>query len=126
MTHMPARIARGLIPQKISEWVNVAPASRAAQAAGKLADTTNLPYLLSRNPNDNVLHSLTPALTLTPQERKHLLDHWFDVGDGWWQPYQPVEPIVRQGLLEACTRAAADSGKPLDCYWICAADLYEV
>jgi hypothetical protein len=57
------------------------------------------------------------------KEVSHIRDEWFRT---WWPQAQPIEPIVRQGLITAVRKALGRSGDPpagnhlpLDVYWIC-------
>jgi len=76
---------------------------------------------------------------LTQKEANHICLHWFNDlqrdgtndpnGEGWWKDIQPIEPIIRQGLITAIDAAmndysAASSGTrprplPIVFYWMC-------
>jgi hypothetical protein len=55
-------------------------------------------------------------------EKGHALRHWF--GD-WWADFQPIAPILRVALREAFATCFSRN-LPLDTYWICAGDEFEV
>ena len=63
-------------------------------------------------------------LLTTPAEVSHLRDEWFFA---WWPLAQPVEPIVREGVITAIEvafrepDASSDRPTPLpiDSYWVC-------
>jgi hypothetical protein len=48
-------------------------------------------------------------------EARHLKRHAFR---DWWPELQPIEPIVRAGILEALTQCRHHR-LPLDSYWLC-------
>ena len=105
--------------QKIADWINdsiATPTARADQALTKLVPGRDLVDVMEKD--------LVPKIILTPPERKHLQDDWFDRSTGWWPGHQPVQPIVRQGLRQACNRVSAGN-LPLDCYWVCAGNIFE-
>lgn len=54
---------------------------------------------------------------LTETEAKHLRDDWFSK-TGWWPRAQPIEPLVRWGLITALEEAVKRN-LPLDAYWVC-------
>jgi hypothetical protein len=60
----------------------------------------------------------------------YVLEYWFNQPQppdneqyGYWQAYQPIEPIIRQGLIEAIDLARH---LPIDSYWFNGAETVEV
>ena len=43
----------------------------------------------------------------------------------WWEDHQPIEPIIRQGLIRAF-REAKNRGLPIDAYWVATGDVVAV
>jgi hypothetical protein len=70
--------------------------------------------------DDNETYKFRFSGNLT--EKAHATDHWFQQ---WWKKHQPIEPILRRGLLEAFTLCDSHDC-PLDSYWVCAGDQLEV
>ena len=62
------------------------------------------------------------GLIQSDAERNHLKNHWFT---NWWPQCQPTPPLIRRGLLKAFD-LSIDEKVPLDCYWCCAGDAFEV
>ena len=60
-------------------------------------------------------------------EQEHLSQDWFNALTGWWPQAQPLEPLIRHGLIKALEVAARDPDtgaerKPrlsIAAYWIC-------
>ncbi len=72
---------------------------------------------------ESVLDVTTDMLPLDAEERAHIERHWFDAYRSWWPKHQPVDAIVRHGMLQAIdlvtSPGAADSGgRRVDCYWL--------
>jgi hypothetical protein len=57
-------------------------------------------------------------------EIAHFRQHWFNE-NGWWKPHQPIQDIYRQGLIVAF-QEAKDHSLPVDSYWVCTADQFEI
>ena len=63
----------------------------------------------------------------TPGEAGHLRDDWFYGPNRMWPSVQPIEPIIRQGLIAAIEVALAEPNTPragqqplpIDAYWVC-------
>ena len=77
---------------------------------------------------------------VTPKEADYLREYWFDPNwadpnsECWWREKQPIEPIIRQGLITAINVATRDPDSvatpdpetwakrakalPIDSYWI--------
>jgi hypothetical protein len=58
------------------------------------------------------------GILATPEEVSHMRDEWFRT---WWPWAQPVEPIIRRGVIEAIKVALKNPANPLplDFYWVC-------
>jgi hypothetical protein len=81
---------------------------------------------------------LTPGAELTPYELKALREYWFDPhwedpkSECWWKDHQPIEPIIRQGLIKAIEVASEDPDSKqkrnllIDSHWVCIGDQFEV
>lgn len=69
---------------------------------------------------------------LDRDEAEHLRHHWFDARSGWWLPHQPLEIVVRHGLIRAIELAGRKRGggdpkwRDLDFYWVCGISTVEV
>ena len=52
----------------------------------------------------------------------HLRKHWFPEGgyaySAWWQEWQPIEPILREGYTRAFEEAERRGWWPIDGYWL--------
>ena len=71
---------------------------------------------------EGVLEISTDIMGLSPLEQEHVASHWFDPLKSWWKRYQPIDIVVRLGvmqLIELANQPGAD-GRPrsVDCYWI--------
>lgn len=52
-------------------------------------------------------------------EELHFRNDWFnETGQGWWQQAQPIEPIIRTGLLKV-VELFEQYDKPIDSWWQC-------
>jgi hypothetical protein len=59
-------------------------------------------------------------LLKTKFEEHHVRTDWLDeTGVGWWRTMQPIEPILRDGLIKAAELALRHD-LPATAYWICA------
>lgn len=71
---------------------------------------------------ESVLDITTEMLPLGVEERKHIARHWFDAYQSWWPKQQPVDIIVRLGMIQAIelvNQPGADvRGRLMDCYWM--------
>jgi hypothetical protein len=116
---MPGHVGKGTIVHKLDAAVNdTALGGRREQL---------LKRLRARNPDGSWMETLTvigqSVLSLIPKEVRHLSDHWFNTGSGWWLPHQPIEILVRHGLIQGIELAnkpdAAGKPRRMDCYWVC-------
>jgi hypothetical protein len=70
-----------------------------------------------------LLEPNTPEHTEEPNRHEaHLRKHWFPEGgyasSAWWQEWQPIEPILRQGYARAFEEAKKHDWWPIDGYWL--------
>ncbi len=80
----------------------------------------------AKNPDgkwkESVLDITTEMLPLNADERNHVARHWFDPYQSWWPKQQPVDIIVRLGMIQAIgllSQPGADiRGRRIDCYWM--------
>ncbi|MCP4003716.1 MAG: hypothetical protein GY725_05925 [bacterium] len=129
---MPGQIAKGHILKRIDETLNdLSPGGGRALFLSRLK---------AQNPDGSPTESLLtilgdPALFgLRRKDIKHLEKDWFNDNqvDGrrrsFWPSQQPIEPLLRHGMTLAIETANtyASSALPMDVYWICAGDSFEV
>jgi hypothetical protein len=107
----PWTLTKGIVSQKCDAAANH-PVRRVAFLAA-LADR-RLDYV----------QVLIDHTGLTLQEADHLRRFWYSP-QGWWPAHYPIEPIIREGLIDALIQAIARN-LPLDSYWICGADVVKV
>ncbi len=71
---------------------------------------------------ETVLDVTAEMLPLDAEERNHIARHWFDPYLSWWPKQQPVDIIVRLGVIQAIELVkypGADvRGRTMDCYWV--------
>lgn len=113
--YMPGYIVKGTILRKLDLLLNT-PGRRAQFLQRISAKTTGT------NPvwQEKLIDVAANMLPLTDDERKHLEKHWF--GEyGWWPKQQPIDIVLRLGLIQAIGLATPPVGNPalMDCYWIC-------
>ena len=80
----------------------------------------------AKNPDgkwkEAVLDVTAEMLPLNAEERNHIARDWFDPYKSWWPKQQPVDIIVRLGMIQAIelvSQAGADgAGRRVDCYWM--------
>lgn len=117
MPQMPTRIAKTQILVNIEDKWNADPHKNADTFRQLLLDPAVELY---------EAYAKFTGLPANDPGVLHLKDDWFDTTTGWWLPHQPIDPVIRQGLIEACELSIADKeGRPIDCYWICAAGAAE-
>jgi hypothetical protein len=76
---------------------------------------------------EKLLDVAVSLLGLTPQEAEHLEEHWFGTEYSWWPRHQPIDLVLRYGLIHAIDLAEgrippgppAGPRRTLDCYWVC-------
>jgi len=92
--------------------------------------------LTKKAPNDEYAESLVEIASdsslfdLTRGEIRHLEQDWFALQGSYWPRHQPTEIVVRLGLaqaIEVASRAGSEQRDwPMDCYWVCTGDMFEV
>ncbi len=118
---MPGHLSKGTILAKLDEVLEKPGDSRRAELLQRLE---------ARNPDrtwtEPVVEVLEDVLGLDRGEVAHLRNHWFDERKGWWSTQQPIDIIVRLGLIHVIQLADAVIGshkgtepRPVDCYWMC-------
>jgi len=114
---MPALMAKGPILKRLDKLLNSAKRNQALNdLENSFADLVNLG-------SDQTTYGADRVLTKQPWV-SHLRDEWFKA---WWPHAQPVEPIIRQGLITALKVALAKPNTPrigqqplpIDSYWVC-------
>ena len=113
------------MPGSMPEVIAKAPTLKRLDALSKQVGKLK-PFLddLLTSPEELPIIAYKHKVATTADEVSHLRNDWFFA---WWPDDQPVEPIVRAGLItaiEVCLRepgAKADRAKPLpiDSYWVC-------
>ncbi len=118
---MPGHVSKGTILAKLDEVL---------EKPGDQRRIELLRRLQARNPDrswtEPVVDILEDVLGLDRSEVAHLRNHWFDERNGWWSTQQPIEIILRLGLIHVIQLADAVIGshegtrpRPVDCYWMC-------
>jgi hypothetical protein len=95
-------IVKGVVHEKIEALVNNDPAARQRFLTALKTSQQDYVQLLV----DNV--------GVTPSEEQFLRTYWYNL-NGWWPDKQPIEPIVRQRLIEAL-ELAVTGNLPIDSY----------
>ena len=71
---------------------------------------------------EKVLDVSAEMMPLDAEEKGHIARHWFDPYFSWWPKQQPVDIIVRLGVMqviELVKSPGADvRGRTVDCYWL--------
>jgi len=71
---------------------------------------------------ETVLDIITEMLPLDAEERAHVKPDFFDPYKSWWPTQQPVDIVVRLGMIQAIelvSQAGAEgAGRRIDCYWM--------
>jgi hypothetical protein len=137
MVGMPEMLSKGDIFAKLDERYKNVPIDDLKARLKALQDLP--PY-----PKGNIATfgetGVQRSGALTPADAQHIRAHWFNDpagdgsndphGPGWWRgDLQPVEPIIRQGLITAIDAALNDYDQdppaerqnplPIVFYWVC-------
>jgi hypothetical protein len=99
----PGRMIKGFLHKKVEQLVNGNPDARLKFRAA-LEDQTR-----------DYLQILMDYAVVTQAQADRLRRTWYS-SSGWWQAYQPVEPVVRQSLIKALD-LAIERNLPIDSYW---------
>lgn len=127
---MPGKmISKGLISAKVDRMANhpekakrqmLFDALSAWQAPGGQNNYARIIFDVSKQ-------ALPPDQQITEGDVKYLEEYWFKE---WWKEHQPIEPSIRQSLIVAMQlahwEAEPPSRQPIDSYWICAGNHFEV
>jgi len=117
---MPGYVGKGVIFGKLD---------------GLLNDTTRRTTFLNRIKakdaqgkwSEELIDVAANMLPLTQQEKKHVQEHWFDEYGSWWPKEQPVDIVIRLGLIQAIGLATRTSATlRFDTYWICGVEHVEL
>ena len=110
------RISKGPVHRKVDARVNAMHVVERQAFKNALADPAQS-YL-------DVLNTFNVGLT--PIEEKYLREHWYIQPEppewrGWWRVLQPIEPVIRQGLIKTIDESLQrDPPLPIDSYWVTA------
>jgi hypothetical protein len=107
MPGMPEIMAKGPILKKLDDYFQ-------KLTLGELKEQLETLQRLGPYPEDSIVafgqglvvpgSKLEPVLT--EGDANHIRNHWFNEnGRGWWKEIQPIESIIRQGLISALTVA---------------------
>ncbi|HXZ86241.1 MAG TPA: hypothetical protein VEI82_12205 [Myxococcota bacterium] len=117
---MPGYVGKGVIFGKLDQLLN---------------DPTRRTQLLNRiraknaqgQWSEELLDVGAQMLPLTPGEKQHIQEHWFDEYGSWWPSEQPVDIIIRLGLIQAIGLATrTPQTLRFDCYWVCGVEHVEL
>jgi hypothetical protein len=116
---MPGRppldyIAKGAVHKKIDPLVNDTTDPKKREA---------LLMALKDSARDYV-QILVEHAGVTEAEAAFLRRTWYNP-NGWWRDHQPIEPIVRQGLIKSI-ELAIERNLPIDSYWVSGGDQLQV
>lgn len=106
MGGMPEIIAKGTILSRMDDFGNGNTGKLQAMLTALQTNTSTMD-VIGADPTFNLLQ--------TPEEVSHMRDEWFA---NWWPWAQPVEPIIRRGVIEALNLAIS-SKLPICFYWVC-------
>jgi hypothetical protein len=125
---MPGYITKGYILKKLDEAF--------ADTADNGKRERFLTGISAKDATNKWKHSLVEVakavLPLRPQDEAHLKNHWFNVYSGWWPTQQPIEIVLRHGLIQAITLAGDGKDSfnkkvtPMSCYWVCGVPQFQV
>ena len=134
MPVMPGNVSKGLILQRLDDYVN-ASQTNASNLLGSLKPDEAEPGLAELAAS--LLIAVDPAVGAWKSEEDHLGQDWFSTGaDAWWREHQPIENVVAKGIEQAVRLCLFVDGDPtgaerptpflLDSYWVCAGHSLEV
>jgi hypothetical protein len=122
---MPGYITKGYILKKLDEAL-----ADKTQAGKRERFLTGISAKDATNKWKHTLVEVAkPLLPLREQDVEHLEKHWFG-HYGWWPTQQPVEIVLRHGLIQAInlagTSSDGDHQKDISCYWVCGVSDFQV
>lgn len=113
---MPEGMSKGAILKKLDTRYAVPPTTK-PQLQARLASLK--PPALKSYPFGSFVTLALAGGVLNADEADHIRAHWFNetvttaggvtlTGQGWWKSIQPIEPIIREGLIAAIEVALRD------------------
>jgi hypothetical protein len=79
---------------------------------------------------ESVLEVATELMGLSSFEQDHVQRHWFDPFKSWWPLHQPIDIVVRLGVIQlielANERGPDGRTRNVDCYWIAGVDAVQL
>jgi len=115
MGDVPAgHISKGVIHAKVDALVN-----RRDLKGVFDKRATFLAALQQATTSDQYIQILKDQAGVTVKEADYLNTYFYEVGARWWEPLQPIFPILHQGLIKALEEAG--DTLLLDSYWLPAA-----
>jgi hypothetical protein len=125
---MPGLVTKGYVIRKIDAVMN-----DLSPGGGREEFLRRLKH---RRPDRSFSETLLEILSdgalfdLRPADKRHLREHWFKRDDGYWPRLQPIDIVIRHGLIQAMELADAPpqggARLPTDLYWVCAGGTIEV
>jgi hypothetical protein len=80
--------------------------------------------------NEGVLEIAADVMGLSSVEQDHVQRHWFDPLKSWWPRHQPIDVVVRLGVIQlielANERGPDGRTRSVDCYWITGVDTVQL
>lgn len=80
--------------------------------------------------SEAVLDVAAELMGLSQFEQDHVARHWFDPLKSWWPRHQPIDILVRLGLIqliELANEPGPDGRtRSVDCYWIAGLDAVQL
>jgi hypothetical protein len=80
--------------------------------------------------SEGVLEVATELMGLSGFEQDHVQRHWFDSLKSWWPLHQPIDIVVRLGLIQliglANEKGPDGRARNVDCYWIAGVDTVQL
>ncbi len=127
---MPGNIEKGFILRRLGEVMSIPGNKQALDDAKRdLLATQPAPNQQQyENPLSELGQTYLGSSHVRDIDKVHLERHWFNPRSGacWWIDQQPIDPIVRNGIVQAIDLRLANMDLPVDCYWICAGESMEV
>jgi hypothetical protein len=130
---MPGHTAKGAILAKLDEALNdLGPDGNRAQFLQRISAKRNGAW------KEGLVDVAAELLKLDDTEVRHLRKDWFDPQGGWWLKQQPIEIVVRLGLIHAIQLADGKIGldgtessgdgkvRAVDFYWVCGVNDFEL
>lgn len=128
---MPGHVAKGAILAKLDEALNdLGPGGKRAEFHQRISARDGGKW------TEDLVTVAASILPLSALEEAHLRQDWFDPHHGWWLKQQPLDIVVRLGLIHAIELANGEVGeeddvddeaggdapttiRPIAFYWVC-------